>query len=270
MPEPSPSRLRILLVEDLPLHRKIIPLRLGPLGREIAAVASADDAAGFLAHHLPDLILLDVIMPRKDGFTFCRELKADMRTRYVSVVMLTDLKADAHERSIEAGADDYLPKRVDDAVLRIRVRLHLLLQHLRMQGAGGTISERPLRITLLAQSPSLQQQLPAQFAMDGHHTRILPSWETLEILPAFQDDLLVVDAGIDPEGLHHGLAMLRSDPATAQTPVVLLCERPELSLLPELETMVDDVLWKPLNARVTRFRLKLLQELAIRSRIPVT
>lgn len=269
MPEPSPSRLRILLVEDLPLHRKIIPLRLGPLGREIAAVASADDAAGFLTQHLPDLILLDVIMPRKDGFTFCRELKADMRTRYVSVVMLTDLKADAHERSIEAGADDYLPKRVDDAVLRIRVRLHLLLQHLRMQGAGSSVTERPLRITLLAQSPSLQQQLPAQFALDGHHTRILPSWEALEALADFQDDLLVVDAGIDAEGLTHRLAMLRSDPSTAQTPVALLCERPELSLLPDIETMVDDVLWKPLNARVTRFRLRLLQELALRSRIPV-
>ncbi len=269
MTEPTPARLRILLVEDLPLHRKIIPLRLGPLGRELAAVASADDAAGFLAHHVPDLILLDVIMPRKDGFTFCRELKADLRTRFVSVVMLTDLKSDAHDRSIEAGADDYLPKRVDDAVLRIRVRLHLLLQQLRIQQGGHEISERPLCITLLATSPSLQQQLPAQFALDGHATRILRSWEDLITLTDLQDDLLVVDASIDPEGLQEALATLRADPATAHIPVVLLCERLELTLLPDLENMVDDVLWKPLNARVTRFRIKLLQELSLRSRTTV-
>ena len=87
--------------------------------------------------------------------------------------MLTDLKANAHERSLEAGADDYMPKRIDDAVMRIRVQLHLHLQELRSK-AEGTLQLQGARLDPAGHASSiLQAQLPAQFAQDGHSTRVV-------------------------------------------------------------------------------------------------
>src|SRR5512145_2357612 len=96
--EPTQEPGRILLVDDLALFRRLLPLRLGALGREVESVPNVDEARDYLARRRPMLILLDVIMPGTDGFVFCRELKAEPRTRDIPVIMLTDLKANAHDR----------------------------------------------------------------------------------------------------------------------------------------------------------------------------
>lgn len=248
------------------MFRRMLPLRLGPLGKEVASVSSAEEAMEYLQRARPDVMLLDVVMPGKDGFEFCRELKADVRFQYLSVIMLTALTSQAYDRSLDAGADDYIPKRVDDAVLRIRVNLHLTLQDLRMRDAGHDTVVAPGSVVLVTNSPTLGVQLPAQFQQDGHRVRVLKDLElVLKDLRA-DDSVLVLDTAVDPDGVAELLARLRADPETAEMPVLLLCSQEELALLPAVEAMVDDVLWKPLNARVSRFRLKILMELAARSR----
>ena len=217
------SASRILLVDDLALVRRMIPARLGALGREVDAVASAAEARDYIARQRPDLILLDVIMPGLDGLSFCRELKADPATRDIPVVILTDLAGNAHERSLDAGAEDYMPKRIDDAVMRIRVQLHMRLLDLRKQGEGRPSRPRP------------------------------------------DDRLLIVDTALGMEDLHGVLAQIRMEEATAGLPVLLLCEKQELTQLLAIEFMVDDVLWKPLKATVNRHRLGILLELARRT-----
>ena len=256
---------RILLVDDLALFRRMLPLRLGALGREVESVPNVEEARSYLARKRPELILLDVIMPGVDGFAYCRELKADSRTQDIPVVMLTDVKANAHDRSLEAGADDYMPKRIDDAVMRIRVQLHMHLLEMRKKSSEGAISIGQASILLASPTSSLQAQLSAQFAQDGHTIRVVESVETIveEIRPA--DRLLVMDMDHGLEAAHKALSELRMEPTTAGLPILLLCGKEQLDQLTAIEFMVDDVLWKPLNAQVNRHRLRYLLELGFRT-----
>lgn len=261
MPPVEPESAQILLVEDLALHRRVIPVRLGVLGRSLHAVPLAADAEAYLAENHPDLILMDVVLPGKDGFALSRQLKADPRFQDIAIMILSDLKGDAFERSLDAGADDYLPKSMDDVVLRIRTRLQLQLQAQRRQSARRFDNPDPCSIVLVTPSPALRGQLAVQTAQDGHSLRMLPSVENLDELRP-EDQILIIDMTRDPTGLHEALMGLRMDPATQNLPIMLLCEKIAFPLLPAIESMVDDVLWKPLNGRVARFRLKYLAELA--------
>ena len=240
-------------------------MRLGPEVGAVAAAGSAAEAEAYLAEQHPLLVLLDVVMPGKDGFALCTQIKEDPATQDISVLMLTDLKGDAFQRSMDAGADDYLPKRVEDPVLRIRVHLHLNLQELRLKAEGRPFRQSPVSILLATPSPTLSAQLPAQFAAEGHRTHLVENLQDLQEACRPEDRLVILDTALDPEGTPEALKRFKMEPTTAGLPVLLLCERAELPILAELETMVDDVHWKPLNAKRNRHRLGFLLELAGRT-----
>jgi two-component system, cell cycle response regulator len=251
---------RILLVDDLALVRRTVPARLGALGREVHAVSSVPEARDWLGKHAPALILLDVVLPGTDGFTFCRELKEDPRYQHISVIMFTDVGGNIFDRSLEAGADDYIPKRSNDAYLRIRIHLHLQLADLRAK-RGEATAGGPSTILLATHSTLLQAQLPSQLAGDGHLVRLADRLDDIFPMLTGEERLLILDMAVDPEGIHGFLSRLRMDPETAAVPVLLLCEKDDTEHLAGLEFMLDDVLMKPLTAQVNRHRLKLLLEM---------
>ncbi len=113
----------ILIVEDEADIRELIRYNMEREGYKVAECASAEEAHAYLKRTLPDLILLDLMLPGTDGFAFCRAVRADERTAKLPVVMVTARDEDADiVAGLEVGADDYVTKPFSARILSARVR----------------------------------------------------------------------------------------------------------------------------------------------------
>jgi DNA-binding response OmpR family regulator len=110
--------MKILIVEDDPDARKVLSLILKLDGFEVAVVPGGQEAIQFLTESLPDLVLLDVMMPVMDGYAVCSWIRANPATVKLPVVMLSG-KADPESvaRGLEVGADEYLAKPIKPSSL---------------------------------------------------------------------------------------------------------------------------------------------------------
>lgn len=123
------SRSRILVVDDDALLRQFLEDQLTGEGYLVSTARDGEEALAKVAAEPPDLILLDVMMPKLDGFEVCRRLKSDDRTILTPVVMVTALTAtDQRIKGIEAGADDFLSKPYNRLELFTRLRSLLKLK----------------------------------------------------------------------------------------------------------------------------------------------
>jgi adenylate cyclase len=122
---------RILIVDDNETNRDILLARLGPQGYDLIQACDGEEALTVARDKLPDLILLDVMMPKLDGFEVCRRLKADADLPFIAVVLVT-AKADSKDvvEGLDAGADEYLTKPIDQAALVARVKSMLRMKEL--------------------------------------------------------------------------------------------------------------------------------------------
>ncbi len=121
---------RILVVDDEPSCFVVIQNLLIPQGYELFYVSSGQEALAQLEMSLPDVILLDVMMPGIDGIEVCHRLKAHPRWQHVPIIMVTALSSKSDlARCIEAGADDFIAKPINALELRSRVRSMLRIKH---------------------------------------------------------------------------------------------------------------------------------------------
>lgn len=97
---------RILLVDDRPENIRLLEAVLAPYGYVTTAAASGEAALEATLRELPDLVLLDVVMPGMKGYEVCRRLRADEATRFLPIVMVTANPEQDKVAALEAGADD--------------------------------------------------------------------------------------------------------------------------------------------------------------------
>ena len=126
----SPRRSRVLIADDNEPNRELLEVYLTDIDCDIATAVDGKDTLDQVAKFHPDVILLDVMMPKLSGFEVCQRLKADPATSPIMVLMVTALgELGDIERAVESGTDDFLSKPVNRVELVKRVENMLKLRH---------------------------------------------------------------------------------------------------------------------------------------------
>jgi class 3 adenylate cyclase/CheY-like chemotaxis protein len=140
----QPDNFRILIVDDTPKNIQVLGTLLRQEGYQINVASNGLQALNIVAKAIPDLILLDVMMPELDGFQTCRRLKQDSATRDIPIIFLT-AKTETEDivQGFEIGAVDYVTKPFNPPELLSRVHTHLSLQAARakLQGLSLKLSK---------------------------------------------------------------------------------------------------------------------------------
>jgi DNA-binding response OmpR family regulator len=136
----------ILIVDDNPANVEILQMRLSANNYEIITATDGELGLAMAREKQPDLILLDIMMPKMDGLEVCRRLKGDPSLPFMPIILVT-ARADSKDvvAGLEAGGDEYLTKSVDHAALVARVKSMLRI--------------KLLHDTVLEQSSQLKIQL---------------------------------------------------------------------------------------------------------------
>jgi len=152
---------KVLVVDDTPYNVKLLADLLAIRGYAVATATNGEEALASVAAGVPDLVLLDIMMPGLSGYDVCRRLRADAATALLPVVLVTSLDAQQERiKGIEAGADDFLGKPINQPELFARVR-----SLLRIKALQDEVSEQAA--ALREWNAKLEERVDAQVAEIG-------------------------------------------------------------------------------------------------------
>jgi two-component system cell cycle response regulator len=268
---------RVLVVDDILSNVKLLEAKLTAEYFEVLTASSGEQALTRVAAELPDIVLLDVMMPGMDGFEVCRRIKANAKVAHIPIVMVTALDQPSDRvTGLEAGADDFLTKPVDDLALfaRVRslVRLKMMTDELRMrEETGQSMGLADAAETMVEPDPSgrilVVEDRPESVAwfrggleQKNKLVDVATFDEALVRARGGDFDLLVVSLGIrNFDGLRL-CSHLRSLPEVRNTPIlVLVSEGESRKLVQALDMGVNDYLMRPVdrNELLARVRTQL-------------
>jgi two-component system, cell cycle response regulator len=253
---------RILVVDDLDINVKLLEAKLSAEYFEVLSAFNGHSALEIAAAELPDVILLDVMMPRMDGFEVCRRLKADPRTADLPVVMVTALSDAANRlRGLEAGADDFLTKPVADIALfaRVRslVRLKRLMEEWRRRDEicgrfGGDetrtdLDHRPAQILIIEEDAFAAAKMAETLAV-AH--QVIAAGSCASAQPNLDDEIDLVIASLtagDSDALRF-VSQCRASDLFRQLPILLIAPEHDLCRLAKgLDLGANDYLIRPVD-----------------------
>ena len=198
----------VLVVDDAPANCEMLEAMLAPRGYAVISATSGEEALARVARDRPDLVLLDVVMPRLDGYQVCRQLRSDPASSFLPVVMITASEQQERVRALEAGADDFIQKPFDQAELLARVKslLRIKAYHDTVQAQAdelatwnrvleGRVQEqvaelerlRRLRRFLAPQLAELIVSAEGESLLDSHRREIAVLCCELEGFTAFEE-----------------------------------------------------------------------------------
>jgi len=123
------AKSKVLIADDNPTNVELLEAYLSDIDCEIAVAVDGRDALDKVTKFLPDLVLLDIMMPKLSGFEVCKTIKDDPATEHIMVLMVTALNELGDiERAVSAGCDDFLSKPVNKLELLKRVENMLKLR----------------------------------------------------------------------------------------------------------------------------------------------
>ncbi|MBV9554732.1 MAG: PleD family two-component system response regulator [Alphaproteobacteria bacterium] len=274
---------RVLVVDDVELNVKLLEAKLSSEYFQVIPAFNGPTALELAEAELPDIILLDVMMPRMDGFEVCRRLKANPRTTDIPVVMVTALSDIADRlRGLEAGADDFLTKPVNDIALFARVRslirLKRMMEELRLrEEICGRFSQeeqsdhpeavRGAHILLVEQQGFGASRIAETLAPIAESVRQVGSGDEAQTVLDESIELIILSLSMPDGDPLRLVSQWRAVEAFRQLPILLLADEGELPRLAKgLDLGANDYLIRPVDrnemlARVrTQVRRKRLQD----------
>jgi two-component system, cell cycle response regulator len=272
---------RILIVDDIEVNVKLLEAKLSSEYFDVLSASNGDAALRIADAELPDVILLDVMMPRMDGFEVCRRLKANPRTADVPVVMVTALSDTANRLyGIAAGADEFLTKPVNDLALFARVRALVRLKRMkdewrlreeicgRFGGRTPEVAEDtgPAAMMIIERNPFAAADLTEALRPIARSVlQVATCAEAFERLDR-ETELLIASLSEDGDDALRLVAHCRAQDAYRHLPILLLAEGSELPRLAKgLDLGANDYLVRPVehnellarcNTQVRRKRLQ--------------
>lgn len=263
---------RILVVDDIEANVRLLEAKLSAEYYQISTAYDGPTALAMAADELPDIILLDVMMPGMDGFTVCKRLKEDPITRHIPVVLVTALDGRADRiQGLEAGASDFLTKPIDDVMLFARVRsltrLKLVIDELRQReasgrrmgviaGAASRLDGLGGRVLIVDDNERQAQRIAAELSVE-HRPVVESDPEKARISAGGPVDLVIINGAAKGfDGLRFA-ASLRSDERTRHLPVLAMVDPDERSrMVKALEIGVNDILPRPIDPQELSARVK--------------
>jgi len=155
-----PRTPKILVVDDIPLNVELQKTYLKASGYDVVEAMDGEEAIKKVEEEKPDLILLDVMMPKMNGFEVCQLLKNNPETQFIPIIMVTALRdVEDRVRGIEAGADDFISKPFNKMELMARVKSLLRIKFLH--------DELQEKIRLLDEAKAKMEQLAVTDGLTG-------------------------------------------------------------------------------------------------------
>ena len=202
----------ILIVEDNPESLDILRARLTAHNYEVITALDGEAGLTMAREKQPDLILLDIMMPKMDGIEVCRRIKGDPSLPFMPIIMVT-AKADSKDvvAGLEAGGDEYLTKPVDHAALVARVK-----SMLRIKALHDTVLEQSAQLKVQLETATKIQTLfwprIPELKAGGHIWAIsVPATyvggDLYDVIPLADDSLLVYVADVSDKGVPAALIM---------------------------------------------------------------
>jgi PAS domain S-box-containing protein len=183
---------RILIVDDERMNRQLLAVMLAPEGFQLLTASSGEEALAMVAKQQPDVILLDVMMPGTDGYRVAGQIKANLDTKNIPIIMITALNnRDARMQALSAGAEDFLTKPVDRAELCMRVRnLSRLKNYGDYYEQQAAVLAEQAALLDLAQDAILAMDLECRILFWNRGAEAMYGWPSAEVLGSNARDLL--------------------------------------------------------------------------------
>lgn len=266
---------RVLVVDDILANVKLLQAKLTAEYFEVITAMNGAEALEVAQRAMPDIVLLDVMMPGMDGFEVCRRLKANPATLHIPVIMVTALDQPSDRiNGLEAGADDFLTKPVNDTALFARVkslvRLKMLTDELRSRASTSermgliedeikldALSSISGEILLVDDRTGSVERIKDALG-DVHSVKVATDPQAALFVAAEQEwDLILVSLSLKEfDGLRL-CSQLRSLDRTRNIPILIIVE-PEDSgrMLRGLDIGMNDYIARPIDKNELKARVR--------------
>jgi two-component system cell cycle response regulator len=280
----KPSKKRVLIVDDEPLNVKLLKAKLSKEPYEIITAYNGHEALESVSKKMPDLILLDIMMPDIDGYQVTRTLKNDPRTQHIPIILVTALNGKEDKRKgLESGADEFLNKPVNSLELKARARSLIQLKTYQDQFEAQPPSKENSKPTdnsdksnaclisdpiqnsfqniLIVEDNEKDIRLIENY-LHGQNYRLHFAQSGEEAISKLQNeniDLVLLDILLDGMNGFEVCRQLKGNDLTYNIQVVVITSLDDLkSKIKGIELGADDFLIKPVNSLELNARVKAL------------